>query len=97
MAKSIEQKLETLEGLQKQIDKYLKEIQDDDVHFTLHRTKEELYKLLKEIDELNRLANRLAHAVAISTEEDTAPLWVQETYRKWAQYNKKHWFKPCSD
>jgi paraquat-inducible protein B len=95
--RSIEQKLETLAGLQKQIDKYLKELDDNDVHFTLHRTKEELHKLLQEIDELNRLANRLAHAVAISTEENTAPLWVQETYRKWAQYNKKHWFKSCSD
>jgi paraquat-inducible protein B len=97
MSRTIEQKLSTLAGLQKQIEKYLKEIQDEDVHFTLHRTKEELHKLLLEIDTLNKMASRLAHAVALSTEEDTAPLWVNETYRQWADHNKKRWLEPCSD
>lgn len=91
--RSIEQKLETLAGLQRQIDKYLKEIQDNDVHYTFHRTKEELYKLLLEIDELNKLANQLAHAVAIVTNEGETPLWVDETYRKWECKFKKNWFE----
>lgn len=91
--RSIEKKLETLAGLQRQIDKYLKEIQDNDVHYTFHRTKEELYKLLLEIDELNRLANQLAHAVAIVTDENTTPLWVDETYRKWECRLKQNWFE----
>jgi paraquat-inducible protein B len=94
MARSIEQKLETLAGLQKQIDKYLKELDDNDVHFTLHRTKEELDKLLQEIDELNKMANRLAHAVALLSDDKSSPLWVNETYRQWADHNKERWMTP---
>ena len=94
MARSIEQKLETLAGLQKQIDKYLKDLDDNDMNFTLHRTKEELHKLLQEIDELNRMANRLAHAVALLSDEESSPLWVNETYRQWANLNKKRWMNP---
>lgn len=92
MARSIEQKLETLAGLQREIDKYLKEMQDNDLHYTFHRTKEQLHELLLEIDRLNKMAARLAHAVALLSDEESSPLWVHETYREWERDLKKRWF-----
>lgn len=85
MVRSIEQKLETLAGLQRQIDNYLKELEDNNLHYTMHRVKEELVHLLHEIEELNRLANKLAHSVAISTQAYNIHPYAEESYKEWEQ------------
>lgn len=91
MARSLEQKLSTLEGLQRQIDKHLRDLDNDEVHFTLYRTKEELHQLLLEIEKLNKMMNALAHAVAVSTDDKTSPGWMNEAYEDWADHNKTRW------
>lgn len=88
--RSIEQKLETLAGLQRQIDNYLKELEDNNLHYTMHRVKEELIHLLHEIEELNRLANKLAHSVAISTEAYNIHPYAEESYKEWESRRGKN-------
>jgi peptidoglycan hydrolase CwlO-like protein len=92
VARSIEQKLETLAGLQKEIEKHLRNLEDNDLHYTFHRTKEQLHQLLVEIDRLNKMAGRLAHAVALLSDEESSPLWVKETYREWERGLQARWF-----
>ena len=83
MARSLTQKLATLEGIQKQVDIYLKELQDNDLNYTMYRIKQELVGLQQEIKQITELMNALAHAVAISTDDNN--LWINEVYRKWEQ------------
>ena len=83
MSRSLTQKLATLEGIQKQVDIYLKELQDNDLNYTMYRIKQELVGLQQEIKQITELMNALAHAVAISTDDNN--LWINEVYRKWEQ------------
>lgn len=92
MSQSIEQKLTNLNGVRKQIKKHATITADNDMNYLLFRTEQEIDSLLNAIEELRHLSNRLAHAVAILTDEKTSPLWVSETYRTWEQQNRKHYF-----
>lgn len=92
MSQSIEQKLKDIEGVRKQINKYASLIQDNDLNYLMFRTKQEIDSFMATIEELRLLSNRLAHAVAILTDEKSSPLWVEETYRAWEQMNRKHYF-----
>jgi hypothetical protein len=51
----------------------------------------QLKELQDEVDELRRVMNGLAHAVALLQPKKGTPLWVQEYYRKWEGKQKSWW------
>lgn len=48
-------------------------------------------RLEREINEMRKTMNGLAHAVALLTNEKKTPLWVREYYRNWENQHKGWW------
>lgn len=54
---------------------------------------ERINQLHNTIKELRLVSNRLAHALALHTDGDNTPLWVDETYRAWEKLYREHYFQ----